>query len=192
LKLIVGTDSIETYECACANKENSTMNSCSINFLWKDSEGAVQPAIVEFEASDFEEGGGGMIQHANEYHTPDFSLADHEHAPAGSLPSGIVCMWSGLLVNIPSGWSLCDGSGTTPDLRDKFILSVGASEEPGTTGGSTTLTHSGTDVASHSTGEARSGKGAVTLTPASHNVTQPTDHENVLPPFYKLAFIIKD
>jgi len=38
------------------------------------------------------------------------------------FPSGIIAMWSGLISNIPSGWNLCDGSNSTPDLRNKFII----------------------------------------------------------------------
>ena len=48
---------------------------------------------------------------------------------------GLIQMWSGTIANIPAKYSLCDGTGGTPDLRDNFILSVGAAEEPGTTGG---------------------------------------------------------
>ena len=31
-------------------------------------------------------------------------------------------MWSGTISNIPSGWSLCNGSNGTPDLRNKFVV----------------------------------------------------------------------
>jgi hypothetical protein len=51
--------------------------------------------------------------------------------------NGFISMWSGSIASIPTNWSLCDGSNGTPDLRDKFILSVGAAEEPGATGGQT-------------------------------------------------------
>jgi hypothetical protein len=44
-------------------------------------------------------------------------------------------MWSGLLVNIPSGWHLCDGQSGTPDLRSKFIKGAAAAADPGATGG---------------------------------------------------------
>ncbi len=51
-------------------------------------------------------------------------------SPPGSstvVPAGVIVAWSGLLVNIPSGWVLCDGNNGTPDLRDRFI--VGARED---------------------------------------------------------------
>lgn len=41
---------------------------------------------------------------------------------ANSVPSGIITMWSGTVATIPSGWYLCDGNNSTPDLRDKFII----------------------------------------------------------------------
>ena len=68
-------------------------------------------------------------------------------------PSGVIVMWSGAIGSIPDGWALCDGgtytapnsgSVTTPDLTSKFIRSVpNASTDPGSTGGSSTHTHSG-------------------------------------------------
>ena len=38
----------------------------------------------------------------------------------GTIPIGGIIMWSGSTV--PSGWQLCDGSNSTPDLRNKMIL----------------------------------------------------------------------
>jgi len=45
------------------------------------------------------------------------------------LPTGIICMWSGTIATIPSGWLLCDGTNGTPDLRDRFI--IGARQDSG-------------------------------------------------------------
>lgn len=42
----------------------------------------------------------------------------------------IICLWAGALVDIPSGWSLCDGSGGRPDLRDKFVIGAGLTYNP--------------------------------------------------------------
>ena len=39
------------------------------------------------------------------------------------LPTGVICMWSG--VTIPTGWYLCDGQNSTPDLRGKFVIGAG-------------------------------------------------------------------
>lgn len=59
----------------------------------------------------------------------------------GSIPAGIICMWGGLLVNIPSGWLLCDGTLGTPDLRSIFIKGAAAGVNPGLTGGASGHTH---------------------------------------------------
>jgi len=40
----------------------------------------------------------------------------------GSIPSGGIIMWSGAVSAIPSGWVLCDGTNSTPDLRDRFVI----------------------------------------------------------------------
>jgi hypothetical protein len=61
--------------------------------------------------------------------------------PAGGLPAGLICMWHGLLANIPSGWVLCDGANGTPDLRSKFVKGAAAGVDPGATGGAATHTH---------------------------------------------------
>jgi hypothetical protein len=67
------------------------------------------------------------------------------------VPSGIICMWSGAIVDVPSGWSLCDGSGSTPDLTDMFIDgSLGATSAGTHNHGAGTLA---TDSDSHSHGD---------------------------------------
>jgi len=39
-----------------------------------------------------------------------------------AVPSGGIIIWSGAANAIPSGWVLCNGSNSTPDLRGKFIV----------------------------------------------------------------------
>jgi len=52
---------------------------------------------------------------------------------SNAMPQGGIIMWSGTNASIPAGWNLCDGSNGTPDLTDKFIVSVtSAAENPGT------------------------------------------------------------
>jgi hypothetical protein len=63
---------------------------------------------------------------------------------AGGVPAGVICMWSGALANVPSGWALCDGNNGTPDLREKFIKGWTNGVAPGGTGGSTSYTPAGT------------------------------------------------
>ena len=68
---------------------------------------------------------------------------------AASIPSGVITLWSGSVVSIPSGWLLCNGSSGTPDLRDRFIVGAGSTYAVGATGGSANAivvahTHTGT------------------------------------------------
>jgi len=55
-------------------------------------------------------------------------------AVASAIPGlqyvrGMIMIWSGSLAEIGvgplAGWSLCDGSNGTPDLRDKFVIGAG-------------------------------------------------------------------
>jgi hypothetical protein len=34
----------------------------------------------------------------------------------------MIMMWSGTIATIPTGWVLCNGSNSTPDLRNKFVI----------------------------------------------------------------------
>ena len=38
------------------------------------------------------------------------------------IPAGIIVMWSGTIATIPTGWLLCNGTSSTPDLRNRFII----------------------------------------------------------------------
>lgn len=68
---------------------------------------------------------------------------------AAVIPSGLIAIWSGSTGSIPSGWSLCDGTGGTPDLRNRFVIGAGSTYSVNDTGGSTTVT---TSNHSHSNG----------------------------------------
>jgi len=63
-----------------------------------------------------------------------------------AVPMGVILMWSGLEVDIPTGWLLCDGLNGTPDLRDKFVMGAGTGgvQEPGNTGGIENHAHGNT------------------------------------------------
>ena len=69
-----------------------------------------------------------------------------------SFVSGMIILWSGSVANIPSGFVLCNGSNSTPDLRDRFVVGAGNSYAVGATGGATTATDnvsvSGSDTVS--------------------------------------------
>ena len=78
-----------------------------------------------------------------------------------SFPAGIIAMWSGSLIALPSGWALCDGTGGTPNLRDRFIVGAGSAYAVGALGGSLVTGAGGT----HTHTEASAGghdHGAVT------------------------------
>jgi len=60
------------------------------------------------------------------------------------LPKGLISLWYGSVANIPTGWALCDGTNSTPDLRDRFIVGAGTTYNPNNIGGSSAVTPSGT------------------------------------------------
>ena len=66
--------------------------------------------------------------------------------------SGMILLWSGATNAIPTGWVICDGQNSTPDLRDRFVVGAGNSYSVGATGGSNTATDgvtiSGSDTVS--------------------------------------------
>lgn len=49
------------------------------------------------------------------------------------VPVGGIIMWGGGV--IPANWHVCDGTGGTPDLRNKFVMAAGATYPAGDTGG---------------------------------------------------------
>ena len=55
---------------------------------------------------------------------------------ANGIPSGCIVMWSGSIATIPSGWYICDGTNSTPDLRNRFIVGAGSTYAVAATGGS--------------------------------------------------------
>jgi hypothetical protein len=45
-----------------------------------------------------------------------------QSALSSSFTTGMIMMWSGTIATIPSGWVLCNGSNSTPDLRNRFVI----------------------------------------------------------------------
>ncbi len=100
------------------------------------------------------------------------------------VPSGGIIIWSGSSASIPSGWLLCDGTSSTPDLRDKFVVGAGSTYAVGATGGATTgtptinsYTLTTSDIPSHSHA---AGTLAVTGTVPAYNNTQTFTPHNSL------------
>jgi hypothetical protein len=85
------------------------------------------------------------------------------------VPSGVVMMWSGSANAIPSGYVICDGNNSTPDLRNRFVIGAGDTYAVGATGGSSATT---------SVGDVEAGPQATVST-------------SVLPPYYALCYIMK-
>ena len=68
-------------------------------------------------------------------------------AAGGAIPSGGIILWSGAADAIPSGFVLCDGNNSTPDLRNRFVVGAGSVYSVNATGGSadaTLVSHSHT------------------------------------------------
>ena len=104
--------------------------------------GSSVPLSIEFSGStavkissngDVESSGGQFIGH-------------------GTIPIGGIIMWSGSVGNVPSGWSICDGSNSTPDLRGRFIVGAGGAYNVAAKGGAATvtLTQAQTPLKNHS------------------------------------------
>ena len=70
-----------------------------------------------------------------------------------AFPSGGIIMWSGAANAIPSGWVLCNGSNSTPDLRGRFVVGYSDTDndyDVGDTGGVKNQSLSVSQMPSHS------------------------------------------
>lgn len=125
------------------------------------------------------------------------------------IPSGGIIMWSGTIATIPSGWVLCDGTNSTPDLRNRFI--VGANADSGgiakstitgsaaQSGGSTTISQA--NLPSYNLSFTRydgNGSGLIGVqgtnngaSASSQTVASGGSGTAYTQPFYALAYIMK-
>lgn len=134
------------------------------------------------------------------------------------FPSGGIIIWSGAEAAIPTGWSLCNGTGSTPDLRDRFVVGAGSTYNVNDTGGSANATlpshtHTATvtdpghnhtftqpvnedgggsgesEVQNTTTGTTSTATTGITVA----NSTEGSSATNAnLPPYYALCYIMKD
>lgn len=131
------------------------------------------------------------------------------------VPSGVIVMWSGSIVSVPTGWLLCDGTNGTPNLRDRFIVGAGSTYAVNATGGTADAvvvshTHGVTDPShAHSlgaqvttltggTGWGNTGGGLTTITQTQAATTGISIQSSGvsgtnanLPPYLALAYIMK-
>ena len=68
--------------------------------------------------------------------TSTTQLATTEFVASTLFPSGGIIIWSGSSATIPTGWVLCNGSNSTPDLRNRFVVGAGSTYAVDATGGS--------------------------------------------------------
>ena len=136
---------------------------------------------------------------------------------SSAFPSGGIIMWSGSIASIPSGWLLCDGTNSTPNLRDKFVVGAGSTYAVAATGGSADAivvshTHTATvtdpghahgiPAATGSAGSSYFAKGDNSIgTQSVNSASTGISVSNAsagasgtganLPPYYALAYIMK-
>jgi len=135
--------------------------------------------------------------------------------------AGMIMLWSGSSASIPSGWLLCDGSSSTPDLRNRFVVGAGSTYAVNATGGSAdaivvshthtaTVTDSGHTHTTGTTGSTYIGDGgaggnrtyptgnggsvtgtATTGITVANSTTGSSGTNANLPPYYALCYIMK-
>lgn len=134
--------------------------------------------------------------------------------------AGMIMLWSGSSETIPSGWLLCDGANSTPDLRNRFVIGATSSYAVGATGGSAdaivvshthaaTVTDTGHTHVSTTTGRLQAsndgailsvgggtssggttGSSTTGITVSNSTVGSSGTNAN-LPPYYALCYIMK-
>lgn len=90
----------------------------------------------------------------------------------GSVPPGLIAMWSGSIDQLPVGWVLCDGNESSfvlcrdgkkrrvPDLRDRFVVGAGESYRVNAKGGANENTLRVKHLPAHSHSASIGGAGA--------------------------------
>ena len=104
------------------------------------------------------------------------------------IESGAILIWSGTLNDIPSGWSLCDGTNGTPDLTNRFVVGAGSSYTVAATGGSTSNSISSTTRAVSQCSDQLPN---FSCSNQSALMVKTVSGASTLPPYYALAYIMK-
>lgn len=126
-------------------------------------------------------------------------------------PLTLIRLYVGLAADIPSGWQLADGTNSTPNMKDLFVVGAGDLYAQGATGGSTTILANNLPAHTHpyedanttytaTTANLQPGTGTAVqvvtgLTPGGGDTTRTTDNNTTaatpyLPPYYAAAYII--
>ena len=92
--------------------------------------------------------GTNSVRFANVY-ADNFVGAGNNLTGIEAFVTGMILLWSGAANAIPSGFVLCDGNNSTPDLRDRFVVGAGNSYNVGATGGASTVTLSTSQIPAH-------------------------------------------
>ena len=97
---------------------------------------------------------------------------------ANAFVTGMIMLWSGAANAIPSGWVLCNGSNSTPDLRNRFVVGAGDSYSVGATGGANSVTLSTAQLPAHShtTNNHRHSFSGSGSSSHSHDIASATGH----------------
>ena len=111
-----------------------------------------------------------------------------------AVTPGVIVIWSGAIIDIPTGWVLCDGNNGTPDLVERFVVGAGGAYSPNDSGGDSTHNHTfTTDGHTHTIGagtDINTGIGQANVTDSAVD-TGTTNNRNHLPPYYALAYMMK-
>ncbi len=121
------------------------------------------------------------------------------------VPAGGILIWHGTIASIPSGFVICDGNNSTPNLLTRFLQGVAsAATNPGTTGGAATVTLTASTIPAHAHRVYMYGSGGTqrhflwetskeagsTYYQTSQSIGSGGAHQNE-PTFYDVAFLMK-
>jgi microcystin-dependent protein len=77
------------------------------------------------------------------------TAAELNTASTHYVPRGGIILYSGSTLAIPTGWVLCNGTNSTPDLRNRFVVGAGSLYAVGDTGGSSYVALSTANLPAH-------------------------------------------